>query len=43
MGASCIDVEGRYCARMEETKALVEPLPFVPAICISFRRSNSEG
>lgn len=28
---------------MEEMKALVEPFPFVPAMCIGFSRSNSEG
>lgn len=28
---------------MEETKALVDPLPFVPAIWIGFNRSKSEG
>ena len=24
--------EGRYCAKIEEMNALVEPLPFVPAM-----------
>ena len=32
-----------YCASIDEMKALVEPLPLVPAMCIGFRRSNSEG
>ena len=34
---------GRYCDSIEETKALVEPFPFVPAMCIRFRRLKSEG
>ena len=28
---------------MEEMKALVEPLPLVPAMCIRFSRSRSDG
>ena len=37
------DGEGRYCASIEEMHALVEPLPFVPAMWTSFRRSKSDG
>ena len=37
------DRKGMYWARMEEIKALVEPLPFVPAIWIAFKRLKSEG
>ncbi len=37
-------VEGcRYCPKMEEMKALVEPFPLVPDICIAFNRSRSDG
>jgi hypothetical protein len=32
-----------YCESIDEMKALVEPLPLVPAMCIGFSRSNSEG
>lgn len=32
-----------YCDRIDEMKALVEPLPFVPAMCTGLRQSNSEG
>lgn len=32
-----------YCARIEETKALVEPFPFVPAICIGRIGFRSDG
>lgn len=37
------DCEGRYWARIEEMKELVEPFPLVPAICIGFNRSKSDG
>lgn len=36
-------VEGMYCVRMEEMNADVEPLPFVPAMCMRFRRLKSDG
>lgn len=32
-----------YCATIEEMIALVEPLPFVPAMWIGLRRLKSEG
>lgn len=32
-----------YWQRIEDTKADVEPLPFVPAMCIASRESKSEG
>ena len=35
--------EDRYWPRIEEMKALVEPLPLVPAMCIAFSRSKSDG
>ena len=34
---------GRYCARIDEMKEEVEPLPLVPAMCIRFNWSKSEG
>lgn len=35
--------EAAYWARMDEMKALVEPLPLVPAICIGLNRSKLAG
>jgi hypothetical protein len=37
------DVFRVYCASIEEMKALVDPLPFVPATCMGFSCSKSEG
>ena len=34
---------GKYCAKMEDMNEDVEPLPLVPAMCMGFRRSKSEG
>ena len=36
-------VEGMYWVSMEEINADVEPLPFVPAMCMRFRRLKSDG
>ena len=42
-GAEGWEGEGRYWDRIEETKAEVEPLPFVPATWMMLRRSKSDG
>jgi hypothetical protein len=42
-GGVCASPKVVYCDRIDEMKALVEPLPLVPAMCIGFSRSNSEG
>jgi len=42
-GGVCASAEDAYCERIEDIKALVEPLPLVPAMCIGFSLSNSEG
>jgi len=42
-GGVCGAAEDAYCDRIEDTKALVEPLPLVPAMCIGFSLSNSDG
>lgn len=36
-------VAGMYWVRMEEMNADVEPLPFVPAMCMRFSRLKSDG
>ena len=33
----------RYWFRMEDVRAEVEPLPFVPAMCITLRAFRSRG
>jgi len=41
-GASCATPR-RYWARIDDMKALVDPFPLVPAICIHFKRLKSDG
>ena len=43
LSAGILRSVGRYCARIEEIKQEVEPLPLVPAMWIGFNRSKSEG
>lgn len=44
-GEGVVGVErgGRYWLSIEEMKAEVEPLPFVPAMCMALRESKSDG
>ena len=42
-GCECPSLRVVYCDKMEETNALVDPLPLVPAICTGLNLSKSEG